>query len=235
MLSQPLRETIRVQGGLIPLLELHLARLSAGGCDATMVASARREAMRAAEAWPEPYGRMTLHVATDGQARAEVSSAASMIDVPGGPSIAFVVTPEPVLPPGGAKPEDRSFWDRAVDKARAEGADVAVLVSAEGLVFDTSHATLWARFGDRLLTPKSPPALAGVSRRVVFEASSELGFSAEEAPLTAADVDSADEVVLTTAVAGAIAVRGRGGPAAEALATWFARLFAGPGGGARDG
>jgi len=227
MLSVGLRETIRVQDGRMPLLGMHLERLSAGGCDETTVEAAAAEALKAVKAWPHAYGRMALHVAVDGRVWAEITSASSMIDVAGGPRIAFVATDVPQLPPGGAKPEDRSFWDRALELARLDGADVAVLVSPEGSVFDTSHATLWVRRDDRLLTPPSPPALAGVSRRAVFGIAPSLGFSAEEYPLAVSDVQSAEEVILTTAVAGAIAVRGRGGRVAGILRAHFERLFAG--------
>ncbi|MDZ4179848.1 MAG: hypothetical protein U1E29_11565, partial [Coriobacteriia bacterium] len=62
-------------------------------------------------------------------------------------------------------------------------------------------------------------------RSVVFDLAPSLGFIAEESVLFAADIESAEEVILTTAVAGAVPVRGRGGVATDALATAFANLF----------
>ncbi|MDZ4180540.1 MAG: aminotransferase class IV, partial [Coriobacteriia bacterium] len=177
-LCMALRETIRVHNSRIPLLDRHLARLRAGGCNPATVDRARDEALRAAAAWSDPYGRMSLVVDVDGSTRAEISNQPSTIDVPGGPRIALVETDEPQLPPGAAKPADRSFWDRAL--AAVPEADVAVLVSREGRLIDTSQATLWLRSGNRLLTPPSPPALAGVSRSVVFDLAPSLGFIAEE-------------------------------------------------------
>jgi len=225
MLAEALRETIRVQDGRVPLLERHLARLHAGGCDEQVLAGVREAAERAAREWEPPYGRMTLEVGRDGSVTVAVTGRPSVIDVPGGPRIAFVTTPVPHLPPGAAKPADRGQWDRAFEKVCGE-ADVAVLVSSAGGVIDTSHATLWVRRGGMLLTPPSPPALAGVSRGVVFELGPGLGYDVVEVPLTPEEVDSADEVLLTTAVAGARGVRGRGGEAASALSTAFDRLFA---------
>jgi branched-subunit amino acid aminotransferase/4-amino-4-deoxychorismate lyase len=225
-LAEALRETIRVQDGRIPLLDRHLARLAAGGCDRETLEAARRSAERAARAWAESYGRMALVVSTGGEASAEVSARPSVIDVPGGPRVALVLAPEPQLPPGAAKPADRSQWDRVFERVTG-AADVAILVSETGLLMDTTHATLWIRTGARLLTPPSPPALAGVSRGVVLDRAAALGYEAAETPLLPAHLDSADEVILTTAVAGARAVRGRGGPAADALTAEFARLFAG--------
>ncbi|MBN1192830.1 MAG: aminotransferase class IV [Coriobacteriia bacterium] len=224
VLAEALRETIRVQDGRLPLLDRHLARLAAGGCGPLTLERARAVAEEAAAAWRAPYGRMSLVVSVEGEPTAEISDRPSVIDVPGGPRIALVTAPEPRLPQGAAKPADRSQWDAAFENAR--GANVAVLVSAAGVLMDTSHATLWIRSGTRLLTPPSPPALAGVSRGVVFDVAAALGYEAVEALLTPADLDAADEVLLTTAVAGARAVRGRGGPAAAALGEAFERLFA---------
>lgn len=224
LLAEALRETIRVQGGRIPLLERHLARLAAGGCDDVTLRAARQEAERTASRWREPYGRMSLVVSRDGTPSAEVSGRPSVIDVPGGPTIAFVVVDGVRLPPGAAKPADHSQWDEA--HARAGGADLAVLLSAEGEVLDTSHATLWVRRGRDLLTPPSPPALAGVSRGVVFDIADAHGLRPAEARLTRIDMDAAEELMVSTAVAGVRPVRGRGGAASDALAEAFERLFA---------
>ncbi|MDZ4654961.1 MAG: aminotransferase class IV, partial [Coriobacteriia bacterium] len=195
-LAEALRETIRVQDGRVPLLERHLARLRGGGCDADVRARVRAEAERAALAWAEPYGRMTLLVAIDGTVSAEVTSAPSMISIAGGPTVALVPSAEPHLPPGAAKPADRSFWDAALSLARVQGAHVAVLVSADERVLDTSQATIWAVRGTRLLTPPSPPALAGVSRGFVFDIAPSLGLAAESTELSPHDLDAADELVL---------------------------------------
>lgn len=224
MLSEALRETIRVQDRRVPLLERHLDRLEAGGCDQQVLGLVRKAAEEAAAAWEQSYGRMTLNVETDGAVTVEVSDRPSVIDVPGGPRIAFVEAPVPHLPPGAAKPANRGAWDNAFLAVSGE-ADVAVLVSPEGQVIDTSHATLWIRRGPQLVTPPSPPALAGVSRGVVLDAALAAGYQVVEKPLTPADVDDADEVFLTTAVAGARGVRDRGGVAAERLAAVFETLF----------
>lgn len=221
-----LRETMRVQDGRIPLLPRHLARLEAGGCPSAVVSSAGAAARHAAAEWREPYGRMALVVTTDGAIQIETSDHPSTIDIPGGPTIAIVESEAPALPPGAAKPADRSPWDAPLAVARRLGADVAVLVSSEGLLIDTSQATLWLVREGRLATPLSPPALAGVSRGVVLDAAPALGLTAEETALTLADLAAADEVILTTAVAGARAVRDRGGPVAEKLTAAFETLFA---------
>jgi len=225
LMTVALRETMRVHNGRVPLLERHLGRLEAGGCPADVADAAGAAARVAAAAWGPTYGRMTLLVGTDGAFDIETTERPSTIDVPDGPTITLVESEVPRLPPGAAKPADRSEWDVPLATARALGADVAVLVSRDGLIIDTSQATLWLVRSGTLLTPPSPPALAGVSRGVVLDAAPALGIRAEERELTPIDLAEADEVILTTAVAGARAVRGRGGPVAATLQTAFDLLF----------
>ncbi|MDO9108578.1 MAG: aminotransferase class IV [Coriobacteriia bacterium] len=225
LLKVALRETMRVQDGRVPLLARHLARLKSGGCPESVLAAAADSVRDAARRWAEPYGRMTLLVGTDGTIEVETSGKPSTIDVPGGPLIAVVECVAPPLPPGAAKPADRSPWDKPLGVAQRLGADVAVLVSPEGLIIDTSQATIWLFLDGVLVTPPSPPALAGVSRGVVLDAAEALGIHAEEGEITLADLANADEVILTTAVAGARAVRERGGAVAEKLSAAFDTLF----------
>ncbi|MDP2182284.1 MAG: aminotransferase class IV [Actinomycetota bacterium] len=227
MPEQALRETIRVQDGKMPLLDRHLARLAAGGCDSEIVAAARAEALHAASEWTASYGRLALIVASDGLVLAEVTAEPSTICIPGGPRVALVESEIPRLPPGGAKPADRSFWDVPLDIARGRGADVAVLVDSDGALIDGSQATVWLAMGLQVLTPPSPPALAGVSRSVVLEVAPRFGIEAVETKLGIDDYERAQEVFLTTAVAGAVAVRDRGGSVSEAFVRVFEDLFGG--------
>lgn len=225
MPSQALRETIRVQDGHIPLLERHLARLSAGGCSAEVLSAARTRALATAAQWTEPYGRMTLLVEVDGAVSAQVTDQPSTIDVAGGPTAALISSDIPVLPLGAAKPADRSFWDRALHEAQEAGADVALLVDPFGHLIDGSQASVWLVIDDTLVTPPSPPALAGVSRAFVLDLARELGIPAEERPIPASEFNDATEAFFTTAVAGAIAVRDRGGPVSARIAQAFSRAF----------
>lgn len=224
-----LRETMRVQGGRVPLLARHLARLAAGECPAGLIDSAAEAVRSAAAEWGEPYGRMTLTVAPGGEFTIATSARTSSIDVPGGPVIALVESDEPSLPPGAAKPADRSFWDVRLAAAHAQGADVAVLVSRDGRLIDGSQAAVWLVRDGELLTPPSPPALASVSRGVVSDLAPGLSLAARASELTPGDLDSAGEVFLTTAVAGVRAARGRGGPVTDVVASAFDALFTGEG------
>lgn len=225
MLQQALRESMRVQNGRVPLLANHLMRLAAGGCDASTLDRAQREALSAASRWPHELGKMTLVVTPSGAVMVDVSDTRSSLDVDGGPAAVLVPAECPTLPPGNAKPADRSQWDRYRTIAQAQHADVAVLVDDSGHLIDGSSQSVWLRLGDRLLTPSSPPAIAGVSRGLVLECASGLGFQAVEADITAEDYETADEVFFTTAVYGAAPARGREGPAVEAVQQLFGRLF----------
>jgi len=220
-----LRETMRVNNGHVPLLERHMTRLQAGGCPPEVLEAASGSARAAAAAWEPAYGRMTLVVGTDGFIEIETTENPSTIDIAGGPTITLVESEPPALPPGAAKPADRSAWDVPLEKARLLGADVAVLVAPDGRIFDTSQATLWLVQDGTLATPPSPPALAGVSRGVVLDGAPAMGLAVEERELSLLDLAQADEVILTTAVAGARAVRDRGGPVAATLASAFELLF----------
>ena len=170
---------------------------------------------------------MGASVLPDGEVSVELVHAPSSLDIPGGVRIRFVDVPEPpALPPGAAKPLDRAPWDDALQQARLRGADQAVLVTPDGCIVDGTTATPWVVRGTRLLTPRAPAAVAGIAREVVFDLAPRLGLDALEASLTQTDLESADEVFLTNAVAGPVAVRGRGGPVVDALAgAWRGRVL----------
>jgi branched-subunit amino acid aminotransferase/4-amino-4-deoxychorismate lyase len=119
------------------------------------------------------------------------------------------------------------IYDVALALARDAGAHAAVLVSPSGELIDGSQATVWVRQGLELLTPLSPPALAGISRGVVFDVAANHGYMPREARITPDGYDAAEEIFLTTAVAGAVPVRGREGDAVVAIASEFDRLFHG--------
>lgn len=224
-----LRETCRVTGGRVPLLAYHLARLAAGGCGPTQLAAVRARVSRVIAETPgsgvaRRARRLAITAYPDGTVSAELTGDASSLDVPGGPRLELVsVAVPPALPPAAAKPADRSAWDEA--QSRAGAASQAVLVTTDGRLVDGATATVWVRRGSELLTPPSPPAVAGVAREVVFDIAGACGLGVSEAPLTAADLDSAAEVFFTNAYGGVVPAHGSGGWAAERLgAAWRSLL-----------
>jgi branched-subunit amino acid aminotransferase/4-amino-4-deoxychorismate lyase len=225
MLEQALRETIRIQDRRVPLLVRHLARLESGGCDAETLGRVRAAATAAASKWEQPYGRMSLTVARDGTIEIEISDQPSSIAVDGGPVMVAVRSDEPPLPPGAAKPADRSFWDRALERAKTRGGDIAVLIDSQGRIIDGSQASVWLVLGEELVTPPSPPALAGVSRLLVMDSAELWGVRASERELHESDILLAQEVFFTTAVGGAASARDHEGPVAARVHEHFERIF----------
>lgn len=226
MLEQALRETIRIQDGRAPLLVRHLSRLEGGGCDTGTIERVRSAVLEAASTWGPSYGRMSLSVQVDGEISIEITDDPSSIVIEGGPVMIPIRSGEPPLPPGAAKPADRSFWDRALAEAKAKGGDIALLIDEEGRIMDGSQATVWLVFGDELATPPSPPALAGVSRYLVMDSAELWGLETVERELHEADILLADEVFFTTAVGGAVSARGHGGLVAPRINEHFERIFA---------
>lgn len=222
-----LKETCRVVRGRLPLLDLHLARLAAGGCGALLIERVR-EAMldTASEAGNAEYRRLVAVVDERGEVRTSLDAKPSTLDIPGGPTFQQVyVTGPPELPPGAAKPLDRTAWDHAMAEARQEGCDQAILVDSEGAVIDGGTANLWVVWADRAFTPPAPPAIAGVARRLILDRAREVGVRPEVAHVRSADLRDADEVFFSTAVAGVASANGRGGPVTTRLRELFDQVF----------
>lgn len=229
-----LAETCRVIESAIPLWRLHRARLAVGGCSIGLLSEVERAVGVAIGAYEgERTSRLRLHleVGADGSLTVELSRALSSLDVVGGPLLAAVqaadLPPIPSLPTGAAKPADRSWWDCAAREARRQRAHQALILDSDGFVIDGSSASVWIVRDGRLLTPPSPPAIAGVARRLVLDHAGDLDLEAAAAPVNLVDVEGAEEVFLTNAFGGAVAVRGRNGPVAEAVRGLFARILVG--------
>lgn len=223
-----LRETCRVVGGRVPLWAWHRARLTSGGCSAALLEAAEKAALVAAAGHPGARAgqrvRLSLGVGADGAVSAEVSRELSSLDVVGGPACVRVDLAEPLdLPPGAAKPLDRSPWDRAQRAAYDAGAHQAVLVGPDGLVIDGGTATVWAVEEGVLVTPPAPPAIAGVARAWLL---GRTGVRTRVEPLAWERFEAAEEALLTNAFGGAAAVRRRGGSVCDTVAGLFAELWA---------
>jgi branched-subunit amino acid aminotransferase/4-amino-4-deoxychorismate lyase len=174
-----------------------------------------------------PRVRLTIEVAP-GLVFARCERRLSSLDVPGGPVLGLVtVDTIPMPAPGPAKPLDRSPWDDALRRARAGGGDQAVLVALDGHVIDGSTASLWVVKDGALYTTPSPPAIPGVARAWLLGRADSLGLNARVSDLTPGDLRLADELFLTNALAGAVAVRGKSGPITSTVMAAFARMWEG--------
>lgn len=228
----PLRETCRLVAGRVPLWRYHRARLASGGCDESVLERADTAMLEAARSWAGPASsrlRLTLVISAAGTIETKVERRLASLDVPGGPRLAVVeVTEPPALPPGAAKPADRSHWDDAQRRARAAGGDIAVLVTPDGRLVDGGTSTLWLVVAGAVLTPSAPPAVAGVARAFLLDVLAEAGVLARVGPYPLSYLETADDVFLTNAFGGFAAVRDHGGSDAARLArAAFARLWEG--------
>ncbi len=223
-----LRETMRVTRGKAPLLDGHLARLASGGAGPGVLARVRQAVaaqLERSEAGAA-YARLGVTVTPDGEVAAGLTAELSSLDVAGGPRVSMVEVSElPVLPTAAAKPASRRYWDRAHRVARARGADQAILVDGAGRLIDGSTATVWLVVEGELLTPRAPPAVAGVVRELVFDLAAQHGIVAREAELTVEDLGAADEVFLSNAVGLVVPVRGRGGAVGDVCAAALRHIF----------
>lgn len=222
-----LRETIRIVRGQAPLLALHLERLGGGGVGTGTIAEVEAATAEAARTAPPEAVKLQVTVGSDDRFSVSASDEPSSLNVPGGPMIVPVtVSRTPELPPNAAKPADRTYWDGPQRLARMRGGHQAVLVLPDGTVVDGGTATVWVVLGETLVTPRAPPAMAGVARLLLLrELAPALGLRAEVRMLTLGELDACDEVLLSNAAGGVVAARGRGGRLSETLARAFeARL-----------
>jgi branched-subunit amino acid aminotransferase/4-amino-4-deoxychorismate lyase len=224
----PLRETCRLVEGRFPLWSYHRARLARGGCGSDLLAEAERVVGEAVFSWSGPASsrlRLTVVVTPDGIAEATVQQRLSSLDVPGGPVTALVeVASPPWLPPGAAKPADRSWWDETQRRARWAGGHQAIIVCG-GNVVDGGTASVWAVIDGVAVTPPAPDAVAGVARAFLLDALARAGVPVRVETLSAREFECADEAFLTNAFGGAVAVRGRSGPVFARVAAIFADMW----------
>jgi branched-subunit amino acid aminotransferase/4-amino-4-deoxychorismate lyase len=224
-----LRETCRVVGGRVPMWPYHHARLRAGGCADGVLDQAERAVYDAAAEWAEgdsPRVRLSLTVGEDGSVAVDVRRRLSSLDVPGGPIPVRVDVPErPTLPPGCAKPADRAWWDGVQKSARLEGGHQAVIVGPDDLIIDGGTSTLWIGEGSRLVTPPSPPAIAGVARALLCKRAPAIHLRIDVEPISWERFEAADEAFCTNAFAGAVAFRKRGGYLGNAASEMFEELW----------
>jgi branched-chain amino acid aminotransferase len=124
----------------------------------------------------------------------------------------------------------------AVREARAAGAHEALLLDGRGFVTEGSSSNVFAVRGGALRTPPlAAGILEGVTRGVVLHLARGAGLAAEEAPLRPEDLESAEEVFITSTVREIVPVtrlgdrpvgEGRPGPITRRLHAAF-RVLAG--------
>lgn len=235
-LGDGLFETLRVTGGAVLRLEAHLARLAAG----TRVLGLPLPAFDLAAALAATAAANGL---AEGALRLTISRGPGPRGVlpPASPLPTVVITAAPLPPPlpparlviaESTRRNDRSPLARvkslnyldnilARQEAAGRGTDDAVLLNTRDRVAETSIANLFAVVAGELVTPPvSEGVLPGVMRAAV------LAEGARERPLTPADLATASEIFLTSAlgIRSVRALKGRDLPGFTAAERLRARI-----------
>ena len=110
---------------------------------------------------------------------------------------------DPGRPLAFAKTAQYLAYLAARAEARAGGADDALLLNTAGAVCETATANLFARLGDRLVTPDlASGPLPGITREVVIELAARLDTPVLERPLELEELSEATELFTTSGVIG---------------------------------
>jgi para-aminobenzoate synthetase component 1 len=96
------------------------------------------------------------------------------------------------------------FYKLAGDWARRHGADEALILNADRSVSETNTANVCCVFGDTACFPTSQHALPGTMVAEVRRLLPRWGFTVEERRLEAEDLLTADQVLLTNSLMGAV-------------------------------
>lgn len=92
-------------------------------------------------------------------------------------------------------------------EARARGVDEALLVGADGVVFEAAAANVFAVHDGALHTPPvADGVLPGITRQFVIDRARARGVTVRDARMTTTDLWTADEVFLTSSVRGVVPV-----------------------------
>jgi branched-chain amino acid aminotransferase len=137
-----------------------------------------------------------------------------------------------------ARVKSLSYLDSVLAKvqANAAGAGDALMLDAGGLVAEASSTNVFAVQGERLRTPPTIAALAGITRGTILELAPGAGLEPAVEALEPGDLYAADEVFLTGTGAGIVpvaAIDGRTlppapGPHTRALEAAYRATWADP-------
>ena len=125
----------------------------------------------------------------------------------------------------GAKTLSTAVHRAALREAHRRGADDAVFVSSDGFLLEGTTSSLLVLRGGTLVTPPlDSGVLAGTTQAALFRGAPALGLDAQYAPLTPADLATADAAWLVSSVRGVAPIRELDGAAFPVDAALSARL-----------
>jgi len=112
---------------------------------------------------------------------------------------------DPMCPLAGAKTDSRMGYQLARQRARAGGADEALICTIDGDVGEGTSTNLFVVMGGALHTAGLDRGiLGGITRGAVLEACREAGIPSFEREISLEDLSSADEIYVTSAVIGVV-------------------------------
>lgn len=194
---EPLFETVLVEDGRIRLFDQHLLRLRRGGATGHQLTAVRT----LAGTWIRTV-RSPTTVRFDVAAGAQVTSRPRTPLAPTPVRLATVAGYDPANADREQKRAARDWATPAEAEARERGADEPLLVSPDGLVGETSRASLFLIAADgTIATPPVRGLLPGVTRAWALAT-----LDAAERPLTTADLTAARAAFITTAGRGVVRV-----------------------------
>jgi len=207
-------ETVRIYGGRPFRLREHLTRLAESGrrlglppLDPELVASLAADAIAAA-------GRedafMRAFVTPGREGRGEPHAYVLVAELPPGleetraRGIGLISLPLGLESPGllgGVKSTSYALNMVALDEARRRGADDAVFLGRGRIVLEGPTTNVWWRQDETLYTPSLElGVLAGVTRAVILELASQLGYGVDEGAYPLAELAAADEAFTSSSV-----------------------------------
>lgn len=120
----------------------------------------------------------------------------------------------------------------ALDAARKAGFEETIFFNTTGQLCEAATANVFIVRNARVLTPPlKSGCLPGITRAVVIRLAEQHGLICKETPLEAADLENADEIFLTSAIRGPVAISrldgrtlGRSPVAASVREWWTAEI-----------
>lgn len=245
-------ETLRVYGGEVFALEMHLARLREGAERLALPLPAlkwavvlRRLLQRNGLAEGDGWVRVTLTRGPSERGLLPSEESRSTLLISSGHldprlelqqrrGIAVVVLPfgrNPAL----AEIKSANYLDGVLGRmtaARQRGAD-GLFVAADGSLTESTTANLFIVARDALITPPAVGILRGITRELVLKLARDAGWKVNEKKIRPAHLLAADEVFLTSSIAEIMPVvqvngrrvgGGRPGPRTLEIRRMFRRL-----------
>lgn len=120
-----------------------------------------------------------------------------------------VVLAEPMLAPSSTwAPKTLSYWPSlwAREQAAARGADEGLRLFPGSLVGEGAAANLFAVLGGELVTPPPLGIRPGVTRARVLALAAARGVPTRQRPISEAELHAADELFLTSSIAGVVPI-----------------------------